>query len=298
MESVLILAGGNSSEREVSLRSGVAIAGALRQAGYKVLEFDPADGLENLPVADVVFPALHGKEGEDGVIQAALEARGLPYVGSDSKVSALCFDKQTCKQLLQAHDIDVPRGELVNSETIWKSPLATQPFVLKPLDGGSSIDTFIVRTAGSYDKTAIEQALTRHKQMLIEELISGIELTVGILSDMALPVVEIIPPEGGEFDYDNKYNGQAKELCPPLHISPALQRTAQQLALQAHTIAGCRDFSRVDMILAPGKKFITLEINTIPGMTKQSLFPIAATEAGLGMTTLCDKLVRMALSRA
>jgi D-alanine-D-alanine ligase len=295
MKRVVVLAGGDSNEREVSLRSGDAVAGALRAKGYDVKIMDPRDGLEELGEPAAVFPALHGAGGEDGTIQATLESIGVPYVGSGVAASALCFDKWLYRQVLAAAGLPVADGAIVTTQTIWQSPLARQAFVLKPIQGGSSLDTFIVRGAANLNKKRVEQTLRRYGAMLMEKLIPGTELTVGVLSDEALPPVEIIPPGGGEFDYDNKYNGQTKELCPPQNVSTATQKRAQQLALKAHQIAGCRHLSRTDIIIDKRGRLYILETNTLPGMTGQSLYPKEATARGLTFPDLCDRLVGMAL---
>nr|AIA13352.1 ATP-grasp domain protein [uncultured bacterium] len=301
MAKVIVLCGGSSPEREVSLRSGAAVAAALEKNGHDVRIVDPQDGLQNygaeLEHADVVFPVLHGVGGEDGSVQQVLEAIDVAYVGSSSAVSSLCFNKERTKKRLREAGIAVPEGMMVTSSTVWESPLVSKPFVLKPVDGGSSIDTFIVRAPEEADKLAIENALGRHKQMLLEELIEGIEITVGVVGDDAMPAIEIIPPEGGEFDYDNKYNGKTAELCPPVHVTPGQQYKVQKLAAKVHHVLGCRDLSRTDFIMDGSGAFYALELNTLPGMTDQSLLPKAAAAAGMSMEDLVDKLVRAAIKR-
>jgi D-alanine-D-alanine ligase len=298
MTRVLVLSGGDSSEREVSLRSGKAVADGLQAAGCEVVSADAREAEASLQNVDVVFPALHGSGGEDGQIQSLLEAHNLPYVGSDSSVSALCFDKWQWRELVNQHNVPLPGGALVSASDVREHPLSKQPFVLKPFDGGSSIDTFIVREVNEADWQQIEASFVRHPKMLLEALVSGVEITVGVLGDKALPLVEIIPPESGEFDYENKYNGATRELCPPENVDPVVQQAAQVLAAQIHTICGCRDLSRTDMIVGADGSLTVLETNTIPGLTEQSLFPKAAAAAGLSMSQLCDQLVQMALTRA
>lgn len=297
MQTVAVLSGGDSSEREVSLRSGAAVADALREGGYKVRTVDPREGLDGTDNADVIFPALHGTGGEDGTIQAMLEMRGVPYVGSGVAASALCWDKWLYRQVVTGAGLPMAKGALVTVNNIWKSPLSKQPFVLKPLQSGSTIGMYIVRDVKKIDKIKIGQSLQQLGTMLLETLIPGVELTVGVLGNRTLPVVEIIPPQNGEFDYDNKYNGKTQELCPPQHVSTAIQQQAQDLALAAHTITGCRDISRTDIMVAPNGKLYLLETNTLPGMTDQSLFPKAAAAAGIPFSDLCSQLVQMALQR-
>jgi D-alanine-D-alanine ligase len=302
MKSIVILAGGTSSERAVSLRSGAAVQTALQKLGYQTIMLDPREELESqldtLRAADAIFPILHGKDGEDGVLQGQLKAWGLHrYVGSDPASSALCFDKTVYKAHVGTHGLPVPRGAVVTEEQLWQSPYVTKAFVLKPFDGGSTIDAFIVRDPAKSNKAAIADAFTRHETMLVEELISGVEITVGVLGDQALPVIEIVPPEGGEFDYENKYNGKTRELCPPEHVNDEAQKAAQALALKAHRVCGCRDLSRTDIIVQPSGKLCILETNTLPGMTDQSLYPKAAARADISMTQLIDRLVGYALAR-
>lgn len=303
MTKVAVLAGGTSEEREVSQRSGTAVAAALQTAGYEVVMLDPAhptDEYESqITAADVAFPIVHGKFGEDGSLQKYLEERDIPFVGADSQVSALCFNKWTYKNALLPLGIQVPHGEIVSAENYVRSGLITKPFVLKPVDGGSSIDTFIVRDPRTFDHEAIEHAFSRHPEMLLEQLIEGQEITVGVLMDAALPVIEIIPPTESEFDFLNKYNGKTQEICPPQHIDPAIQKSVQDIALLINSSLGIRDLSRTDMIIDSGGNPWVLETNTLQhtGMTDQSLLPKSAAVAGYDMPKLCSALVETALAR-
>lgn len=298
MARVIVLAGGSSDEREISLRSGAAVAAALERAGHSTQLLDPAASMdsEKLQAADIVFPVLHGAGGEDGSIQKQLDELGVPYVGSGVEASELCFDKWRYKQFLQTHELPVPNGKLVDEEEFWQSELIHKPFVLKPNDGGSSVDTYIYR-GGEIARPTISDIFTRHEHLLLEELVQGAESTVAVLGGQPLPVIEIIPPESGEFDYENKYNGKSQELCPPRNITEELQNELQALALRAHNLAGCRDFSRTDIMISRGSAPNILETNTIPGMTEQSLLPKAAATAGVSMVQLCDRLLQLALAR-
>ncbi len=299
MSKIIVLAGSTSDEREVSLRSGAAVAKALEKAGHQVETLDPANGLDkllpDLQRADVIFPALHGKDGEDGKLQEFLESHDVRCIGCDSQSSALCFDKLRYTQLMGRHSVPMPTTKLMSLEEFEASPEAQEPFVLKPNDSGSGIDVFVVRDPRQADKPAIQRAFRRYKKMLLQQLIDGVEISVGVLGKEPLPVIEIIPPEGGEFDYENKYNGQTQELCPPVHVNRELQQQAQVLAKKAHELTGCRDFSRTDIMISPAGKLYVLETNTIPGMTGESLYPKEAREAGYEMSALCDKLVQLAL---
>jgi D-alanine-D-alanine ligase len=297
MSTVLVLSGGGQSEHDVSLRSGIAVSEALHAKGHTVLNADPAKGFTVTKDIDAVFPALHGLGGEDGSLQTQLEKLGAAYVGSDSQVSALCFDKWQYRKAMTAEGIDMAKAELVTRETIWQSPLVSQPFVLKPFDGGSSLDTYIIRDVDTLDKAKLTASFDRHDRMLLEELITGVEITVGVLDTEVLPAVEIIPPDDGEFDYENKYNGMTQELCPPVHLDEATHQRARELAVHIHTLLGCRDLSRTDMIITAEGRIVVLETNTLPGMTGESLFPKAAAAYGLAFPELCDRLVKLALSR-
>jgi D-alanine-D-alanine ligase len=300
MTKVLILYGGLSAEREVSLRSGKAVAAALEDI-YEIELVDPTKELssyiDKFRLADVVFPCLHGKHGEDGEIQKFLESIKVPFVGCDSGSSRLCFDKYAFFESLGPKGILFPKTKLVDYAGYQESELSSRPFVLKPNDEGSSIDTFIVRDPSAVDKESIKSAYLRHEKMILQELIDGIELTVAVIGDTSLPVIEIIPPENKEFDYENKYNGATRELCPPEHIGEEAQIRARKLAEQLHKLAGCRDLSRSDMIMTESNELYVLETNTIPGLTDQSLVPKAAQVSGLSMAQLCDMLVKLALNR-
>jgi D-alanine-D-alanine ligase len=299
--NVIVLAGGNSDEREVSLRSGAAVAEALKKSGHLVEVLDTEVGIESLTsqltTADVVFPALHGVGGEDGSLQKFLENVEIPFVGSGSEASALTFDKARFDKFMRENNITTPELQVVDFSAYLASGLIKKPYVLKPVDGGSSIDTFIVRDTSNPQSDAIKRAFGVHKQLGLQTLIEGPEITVAVLGDEPLPVIEIIPPTGGEFDYENKYNGATQEICPPEHISVEDQRRAQEIALKVHMLSKCRDLSRTDIIIGADGTHYVLEINTIPGLTNQSLLPKAAAEAGYSMENLCDKLVQMAASR-
>lgn len=301
--SVLIIYGGTSPERAVSLRSGSAVAKALADKRHKVSLVDLATTpqaavIDQAKTHDIVFPLLHGAGGEDGSLQSLLERHSIPYVGANSQVSEICFDKPRYKHHVRQHSIDSPRGESVTKNTVWSSDFIHKPFVIKPHTGGSSIDTFIVRDPIDMDPAAITAALTRHSHMLLEELIDGQEITVAVVGDKVLPVIEIIPPGDAEFDYENKYNGKTAELCPPDNVSDEIQSQAEDLALRIHRHLGIHDLSRTDMIIRKGdQKLFVLETNTIPGMTEQSLVPKAAAAAGYTMPELCSRIVVSAYNR-
>jgi len=297
---ILVLGGGRSYEREVSLRSAANVTEALRAGGYEVMDADP--GAVDFDMAalaadcDAIFPILHGAGGEDGTLQLQLESLNKPFLGSGAKACALTFDKERYRTFMAEHDVRVPRGEVVDVRGFRTSELRRNPYVLKPVDGGSSVDTLILHDlAREPDDTYFDRLFSRHPQMLLEQLIVGQELTVGVLGDEALPIILIVPPTGEEFDYENKYNGRTQEIVDPEQVPEAVKKRAQELALQLHRLTGCRHLSRSDFIVTPEGELYVLETNTIPGMTAQSLFPKMAAKAGVDMVALAKRFVTMAL---
>jgi D-alanine-D-alanine ligase len=299
---VLVVSGGASSEREISLRSGTAVVEALRTNGYFADQYDitnQGDELLNLlPNYDIVFPMIHGAGGEDGTIQAILEHEKKPFIGSGSVASGRCFDKQLFKEHLDPGIFTYAPGSVVNFKEFNSHTLTKEPFVLKPKEGGSSIDTYIIRDPKNFDVQQTEKTFAKYKFLLLERLISGHEITVGILGETALPVIEIIPPVNEEFSYKNKYNGKTQELCPPVSVSRDVQLKAQELALSIHDLIGCRQFSRTDMIVTAENELYILETNTIPGMTSESLYPKAARAMGMSLPEVVEILVQSSLSGA
>jgi D-alanine-D-alanine ligase len=295
---ILLLEGGDSSEREVSFKSAKSVKEALLANGHKVYAYDPQKGFSGLKQfvgkVDVVFPIMHGENCEDGVIQAELEKLGFKFLGADSKVSNLCFDKVAFKKAADKLNILMPKGEVVTAKSFNSSKFRNSPFVLKPINGGSSIDAFIVRNPSELP-IGINQAFKKYKKMLLEELITGIEVNIAVLDNKALPVIEIIPPTDGEFDFENKYNGKSQEICPPKNVSLELQKKAQKITETIHDGLGVRHLSRSDFIIDKDENIYTLEINTIPGMTDQSLYPKEAKAAGISMEQLVEKFVELAV---
>lgn len=291
---IVVLGGGNSSEREVSLRSASAVAKALRQAGHEVIELDPSKGLNALNGLTndvIVFPILHGAGGEDGAIQQELESRGLPYLGSGVEASRLCFDKYLARQKLLEAGVSIAKGDSVTSETYPNNPLTKAPHVLKVQRGGSSIGTYIVRDPSNIDEQKVAEVFSLDDHAIIEELIIGPEITVPILDTKALPVIEIVPPEAEEFNYENKYNGKSQEICPAVSIDKPKQEEAQRLAEKVHKVLGCRHLSRIDIMVRQNGELVVLEANTMPGMTEQSLYPLSAKTAGIYMPELVNIFV-------
>ncbi len=296
MKKVLVLMGGISSEREISLLSGTNVANALKNVGYHVITHDLTTDINALITLlrtekpDVVFNALHGKYGEDGCIQGLLNMLKIPYTHSGVLASSVGMNKEMTRQIVSQNGVSVPDGKLMTkADFLAHEPI--KPYVVKPNDEGSSVGVFIVMS--DEDK---ENALLHwhdNKQMLVEDYIAGQELSVAVLDGKALGVVEIVP-KTGYYDFRNKYTDGATTHIIPAPIAPALYQEALKQATQAHQAIGCRGVSRSDFRLdETNLRF--LEINTNPGMTKLSLVPeIARTCANLTYEQLVSHLVEEA----
>jgi len=298
-KKIAVLAGGTSSEREISLESGKAVYKALKEEGCSVIFIDVDKDTDKLKTAllknkiDVAFIALHGRFGEDGTIQELLEGLGMPYTGSGPKASRCALDKLASKEVFASSRIDTPpfktfkRTEKINLNGL------DVPVVVKPINEGSSIGLSIVKTKKNL-KVAIDKAYNYDDTVLIEKYIKGREITVGILNEKPLQPIEIVP--GAEFyNYEAKYSSADTKYIVPALITDEANKRAKMLATQAHTSLGCKGFSRVDMILDQKDKPYVLEVNTIPGLTSRSLLPKAALEAGISFGSLCKKIVELAL---
>lgn len=301
--AVTVLMGGPSSEREISLKSGKAVAEALEQMGHDVVQADigPNDlAALDREKLDVVFPALHGQFGEDGAVQKIMEQRGIRYCGSGPEASRLAMDKMESKWRFLQAGIPVADGGVIDrqgSKELHKRLLDRLglPVVVKPVDQGSSLDVVVAINSKGRDE-AIDHLIEKYGRCLLECFVPGREITVGILGQRALPIVEIVTP-GGFFDFANKYESATTEYRLDIDIPSDIYSRVQRVALQGHLVLGCRDFSRVDMRLDPQNEPVVLEVNTIPGLTSRSLLPMAAQKAGIDFGQLCDQLVRMAYSR-
>jgi D-alanine-D-alanine ligase len=295
---IAVLMGGPSAEREVSLRTGTAVVKALTATGVNVVPIDVKDSEFTMPTdVDAAFVALHGTFGEDGTLQQTLEDRGVAYTGSGPEASARAFDKITAKTEFLVAGIPTPRYEVLDRgyADLSRVALLGFPLVVKPARQGSSVGISIVRRKGRLEQ-ACQSARQYDHDLLVEEFIAGRELTVGILNGRALPVVEI-RPKHGFFTYVAKYTKGQTEYLVPAPLDPRVESQAKALALQAHDCLGCRDYSRVDLILAETGKLFVLEVNTIPGFTETSLVPKAAQAAGIEFPELCGRLMKMALAR-
>ncbi len=294
--NITVMLGGPGAEREVSLRSGAAVAQALRSLGHQVHELDPQTDQWRLPRGTkVVFLALHGIYGEDGTIQRRLEELGVPYTGCGPEASRIGFDKVLTKQRCAAGGVPTARFVLIESpEASW--PMGWDPpVVLKPARQGSSVGLQFVERVSDWSK-ALAEAMRHDPRVLMEEKIPGRECTVGILSDQPLPVVEV-RPRTGIYDYQTKYSVGTTEYLCPAPFDPATTARIQAAALGTFKAIGGRDYARVDVIVRPNGEPVVLEVNTLPGMTETSLLPKAAAAAGLSYPQLCQRMVDLALKR-
>ena len=295
---VAVLKGGDSSEREVSLNSGAAISEALRNAGYIVDEIDikTCELPDSVFNADVVFPALHGSWGENGDIQRLLEEADIKFVGCDSEVSRLVFDKIPSKKLMDKENIPTPEWCVISESDSTLADFMTFPLLVKAPRQGSTVGIFIVSNQAEYEKT-LPEAFNYDSELLVEEFVKGDEITVTIINGEAMSPIEIVTPSGF-YDYDAKYvhnNGETKYLCPPVSISPEMQKQVVDLALKFYHSANCRDLLRADFIISTDGSIYMIEANNIPGFTTNSLVPKAFKQSKGSMEMLCANLVQAAL---
>jgi len=287
---VAVLGGGPSAEREVSLASGAAVARGLRQAGYEVVEVDPVDADFLLPDgSEAVFIALHGAFGEDGTVQSILRDRGVPYTGSGPEASRLAFDKRLSKETFLAEGIPTPRYEVLPANEGRTMPL---PVVVKPPLQGSTIGVHRVFEESAWS-AAVADALSYDSEVLVEEFVEGAELTVSVVCDEVLPIVEIRAPDG-YYDYTAKYTKGTSRYLVPAPLPEADTRRCQDVGLRAYHVLGCRGLARIDIRLSSRGVPYVLEVNTIPGFTETSLLPMAAQAAGMDFCRLCDRILKAA----
>jgi D-alanine-D-alanine ligase len=294
---VAVLMGGPSAEREISLISGNAVLAALKGRGVDAHAFDPAErelfdlkreGFER------AFIALHGRFGEDGTVQGALEVMRIPYTGSGVMASALAMDKWRTKLIWEASGVPTPRYEMVGAGTDW-GLLAGKlglPLIVKPGREGSTIGLTKV-TATSQLAAAYALAARYDDMVLAEEFVAGRELTASLLGDEALPLVRIEAPEGN-YDYRNKYFTDDTRYFCPAGVDERTERAIREMALRSFRVLGCRGWGRADVILRDDGTYSFLELNTSPGMTGHSLVPIAARGAGIDYPELCVRILGMA----
>jgi D-alanine-D-alanine ligase len=299
MTHVAVLYGGISAEREVSLSTGRQVIAALRAAGFDVT---PVEVTEDLPATlaalaaakpDAVFNALHGRFGEDGCIQGVLDWMGLPYTHSGVRASATAMDKAAAKAVFQAHGLPVAAHRVVSPEELAEEDPLPRPYVVKPVDEGSSVGVHILRT-GDNRREAIARGWTHGARIMAERFIPGRELTVAVMGERALAVTEIAT-DNNFYDYEAKYaDGGSRHILPAPVPQPVAAR-AMQVALAAHQALGCRGVSRADFRYDDSaEELVLLEVNTQPGMTPTSLLPEQAAHCGIAFPELCAWMVREA----
>jgi D-alanine-D-alanine ligase len=295
---VAVLLGGKSSEREISLMSGNAVLAALRSRGIDTYAFDPAER----PLADLqrerfarVFIALHGRFGEDGTVQGALELMGIPYTGSGVMASALSFDKWRAKLVWQACGVPTPDYALLDAGSDWGKVAQSLglPLIVKPAHEGSSIGLTKVQSVSDLP-AAYALAARYDRLVLAEEFVAGQELTAAVLGETVLPLVRIEAPEGN-YDYQNKYFTDHTKYHCPAGIRNDKEDEIRAVALKAFKVLGCRGWGRADMMLRANGHFSFLEMNTSPGMTGHSLVPMAARQAGIDFPELVTRILAITL---
>jgi D-alanine-D-alanine ligase len=304
-----VLMGGQSSERDVSLRTGTAVHRALCRRGYDAITIDVGPTfsreLRNQKIA-IAFLALHGPGGEDGSMQGFLETMGIPYTGSGIQASAVGMHKVTTKTVLAAHGITVPagtvikRGQKASSAQVLRAAKLRWPVIVKPASEGSTIGVTIVKKPAQWQE-ALALAHRYDRDAMVEAYIPGHEITVSLLgrpneAPLVLPAVEIVAP-GGFYDFSAKYEkGKTQYLCPA-PLSATITRHIRDLALRTYEVLDCAGAARVDFRITPRGSAYVLEINTVPGMTETSLLPLAAAQAGIGYEELTERILESAIAR-
>jgi len=294
---VAVLMGGPSAEREISLLSGNAILAALRSKGVDAHAFDPAQrSLYELPREGFnrVFIALHGRFGEDGTVQGALEVLGIPYTGSGVMASALAMDKWRTKLVWMASGIPTPRYRMVDAGTDWWSVVAALglPLIVKPAREGSTIGLSKVTEVDHGELALAYGVAAEHDDLvLVEEFVAGIELTASILNDRALPLIRIEAPQGN-YDYHHKYFSNETRYYCPCGLPEATELAMRVQSLEAFAVVGGSGWGRLDLIVVPDGTWQFLEVNTSPGMTAHSLVPMAAKADGISFPDLCIEILR------
>lgn len=294
---VAVLLGGRSAEREVSLVSGRLCAEALRSEGFDVVEIDAADDLPGQLIRakpDAVFNALHGRWGEDGCVQGLLELLRIPYSHSGVLASALAMHKQRAKEIFAAAGLPVVKSIVADRRAAGAQHLMEPPYVVKPVNEGSSVGVFIIRKGDNRPPAELgSDTWTLSDEMMVEEFVPGRELTVAVLGGRALAVTEIVP-KTAFYDYEAKYAAGGSQHVVPAQVPAAIAEQAMRLAERAHAVMGCRGITRTDFRYddtGAKPRLIILEINTQPGMTPTSLAPEQAAHTGMGYGALCRWIV-------
>ncbi|MEM1083540.1 MAG: D-alanine--D-alanine ligase [Verrucomicrobiota bacterium] len=296
--TIAVLMGGPGSEREVSLASGKAVLSALQGAGLNAVEVDVKGEDFELPEGcGLAFNVIHGTFGEDGQIQQILEARGVPYTGAGSVSSEVAFDKNLAKARFVEAGVPTPASEIVDVSSGLKMPSMDLPYVVKAPCQGSSVGVHIVKDEAAA-KAAMEDAAKYGDEILVEQFVKGRELTVAVVDDVAMPVVEIVAPDG-VYDMASKYpwlsGSQGSQYFCPAALDDGVTEAVQAAALAAHRSLGIEVYSRVDVLLDDDGRPFVLEANTIPGMTETSLLPKSAAASGVDFTALCVRIAELSL---
>ena len=290
---VALMMGGPGKEREVSLRSGAAVAGALRKCGARVSEMDVTGPGFQLPEdTRLVYNMIHGTFGEDGELQSLLDEIGMAYTGEGAAGSRRAFDKIETKIYFDRAGVPTSAWKIIGR---GENPDGEIPCVIKAPRQGSSVGVHIIHSPDQIP-AALDDCFQYGDRILVEEFFTGRELTVGVLGDQALPVVEIVPHDGF-YDYEHKYTKGASEYHVPANLAAEVTAAVQAAALAACRSLALEVYSRVDILLAPDGRLNVLEINTIPGMTETSLLPKAAAVAGLDFSALCEEIAGLSLAR-
>ena len=292
-KKVALLSGGPGSERDVSLRSGAAVAKALETVGAHVVEIDVRG--PDFPVpdgTDLAFNLIHGTFGEDGQLQGILDELGIPYTGENAAKSRIAFDKILTKEAFDRAGVPTSKWEKLQ---LGQHPTIPAPCVVKAPRQGSSVGVHVLHNSTGI-AAALEDCFRFGDEVLVETFFKGRELTVGILGDLALPVVEIVPKDGF-YDYSNKYTSGASQYFVPAALDEAIASSVRETALSAARALELEVYSRVDILLGPDGSMSVLEINTIPGMTELSLLPKAAAAVGLGFGPLCEEIAGLSLAK-
>ena len=302
---VAVLHGGISAEREVSLSSGRQCIAALREAGFDVVPIEVGEDLGAVIGAltkpskpDVVFNALHGRYGEDGCIQGVLDWLGIPYTHSGLRASALAMDKSAAKAVFKAAGLPVADHRLVTREELEASDPLPLPYVVKPVNEGSSVGVHVLRERGDNRRAEIAREWRYGDHAMVESYVAGRELTVGVMGDRALAVTDILADAGVFYDYESKYAEGGSRHVLPARVHPDAYAAAMDIALRAHQALGCRGASRADLRYddtagEPGR-LVLLEVNTQPGLTPTSLLPEQAAHCGISFPALCAWMVEEA----
>jgi D-alanine-D-alanine ligase len=298
-KKIAVLMGGPGSERDVSLATGRGVSKALRSLGVEVVDVDVRNEKFPMPEdVDLAFITIHGTFGEDGQLQKILEDRGIAYTGDGVEESRIAFDKILTKEKFRQHNVVTPEWEVVD---VGQRPKIPVPLVVKPPRQGSTVGVVIVKSENEVE-SGMKEAAKYDRKLLVEKFVSGRELTIGILGDQALPILEIIP-KGGFYDFNTKYpflnpqaGASAEHVCPA-KIDAGKTKKIQELALQAFRALGLVVYGRVDVLLTDAGDPFVLEVNTIPGMTEASLLPEGAAAAGINYVDLCLRIIELSRAR-